>query len=126
MANLNKVQLIGRLGIDPETRFTPGGTKVTTFRMAVNRTWRDAEGELKEATEWINIETWGKLAETCEKYLKKGSQVYIEGRLQTDRYEVEGETRYFTKVVARDMQMLGGKPAEGEPESTFDDEEVPF
>ena len=126
MANLNKVQLIGRLGIDPETRFTPSGIKVTTFRMAVNRTWRDDQGELKEATEWINIETWRGLAETCEKYLKKGRLVYIEGRLKTDRYEVEGETRYSTKVVAWDMQMLDRKPEEGEPESASDEGEIPF
>jgi single-strand DNA-binding protein len=126
MASLNKVQLIGNLGIDPETRFTPGGSKVTKFRMAVTRRWRDSEGGQKEATEWVNIEAWGGLAETCEKYLKKGSLVYIEGRLQTDRYEVEGETRYFTKVVARDMQMLGGKPDEGAPDSAFDEEEIPF
>lgn len=126
MPNLNKVQLIGRLGKDPETRFTPSGTKVTAFSMAVNRYWRDADGEKKEATEWVNIETWGGLAETCETYLKKGSLVYIEGRLQTDRYEVEGETRYYTKVVASQMQMLDRKPEEGEPDSTDDEEEVPF
>lgn len=126
MASLNKVQLIGNLGADPETRFTPGGSKTTKFRMAVTRRWRDSEGEQKEATEWVNIETWGGLAETCEKYLKKGSLVYIEGRLQTDRYEVEGETRYFTKVVARDMQMLGGKPDEGASDSAFDEDEIPF
>ncbi|MEA3440295.1 MAG: single-stranded DNA-binding protein [Chloroflexota bacterium] len=126
MPNLNKVQLIGRLGKDPETRFTPSGTKVTAFSMAVNRYWRDADGEKKEATEWVNIETWGGLAETCETYLKKGSLVYIEGRLQTDRYEVEGETRYYTKVVASQMQMLDRKPEEGEPDSTDDEGEVPF
>ena len=126
MPGLNKVQLIGNLGADPEARFTPSGKKVTSFRMAVNRRWRDAEGEQKEATEWINIETWGELAEISEEYLKKGSLVYIEGRLQTDRYEVEGETRYFTKVVARDMQMLGGKPDEGASDSAFDEEEIPF
>lgn len=126
MPALNKVQLIGNLGADPETRFTPGGKKVTKFSVAVSRRWRDADGEQKQATDWINIETWGGLAETCETYLKKGSLVYIEGRLQTDRYEVEGETRYYTKVVASDMQMLGRKPEEGEPDSTDDEGEVPF
>ena len=126
MPALNKVQLIGNLGADPETRFTPGGNKTTKFRMAVTRRWRDPEGEQKQATEWINIETWGGLAERCETYLKKGSLVYIEGRLQTDRYEVEGETRYYTKVVASQMQMLDRKPEEGEPDSTDDESEVPF
>ena len=127
MPYLNKVQLIGRLGADPEARFTPSGTKVTTFRMAVTRQWKDAEGEKKEATEWVSIETWGGLAEVCSNYLKKGSLVYIEGRLQTDRYEVEGEKRYKTKVVAREMQMLDRKSVEAGAEETPTDEEgLPF
>ena len=126
MPGLNKVQLIGNLGADPEARFTPSGKKVTSFRMAVNRRWRDAEGEQKEATEWIDIETWGGLAQICEKYLGKGSLVYIEGRLQTDRYEVEGEPRRRTKVVASNMQMLDRKPEEGEPEAPAEGEDIPF
>lgn len=124
MPALNKVQLIGNLAADPETRFTPSGNKTTKFRVGVNRRWRDAEGETKEATEWVNIETWGGLAETCETYLKKGSLVYIEGRLQTDRYEVEGETRYYTKVVASNMQMLDRR--QSEPEAPSDEEDIPF
>ena len=127
MPALNKVQLIGNLGADPETRFTPSGKQVTMFSIAINRKWRDAEGEQKSATEWVNIETWGGLAEICGNYLKKGSLVYIEGRLQTDRYEVEGEKRRKTKVVAREMQMLDRKPSEGEPEATTTEEdEMPF
>jgi len=126
MPGLNKVQLIGYLGADPEARFTPGGKKVTTFNMAVTRGWRDAEGEKKEATEWVKIETWGGLAEICAQYLKKGSLTYIEGRLQTDRYEVEGETRYRTKVVASQMQMLDRKSAEAEPQVSEGEEEFPF
>ena len=127
MPALNKVQLIGNLGADPETRFTTSGKKVTMFSIAINRKWRDAEGEQKSATEWVNIETWGGLAEICGNYLKKGSLVYIEGRLQTDRYEVEGEKRRKTKVVAREMQMLDRKPSEGEPEATTTEEdEMPF
>jgi single-strand DNA-binding protein len=126
MPALNKVQLIGNLGADPEARFTPTGKKVTTFSIAINRQWRDAEGEQRKATEWVNIETWGNLAEICANYLKKGSLVYIEGRLQTDRYEVEGEKRYRTKVVASEMQMLDRKPEEGEPETYSDEEESPF
>jgi len=126
MPALNKVQLIGNLGADPEARFTPTGKKVTTFSIAINRQWRDAEGEQRKATEWVNIETWGNLAEICANYLKKGSLVYIEGRLQTDRYEVEGEKRYRTKVVASEMQMLDRKPEEGEPETYSDEDESPF
>lgn len=126
MANLNKVQLIGRLGADPEVRLTQSGAKVATFRMAVSRWWKNAEGEQQEATEWINIESWGRLAELCENYLNKGRLVYIEGRLQTDQYEREGEKRYFTKVVTRDIQILDRKPGEAEGTADVDVEEVPF
>jgi single-strand DNA-binding protein len=114
MPALNKVQLIGRLGKDPEIRFTPKGSKVCTFSVAVDRRWKSGD-EVKEATDWFNIEVWGKLGEFCQAYLGKGRLVYLEGRLQTDRYEHEGETRYFTKVVARAVQLLDRKPEE-EPE----------
>jgi single-strand DNA-binding protein len=119
MPALNRVQLIGNLGKDPEVRFTPTGTKVCTFSMAVNRRWKGRDGSAKEATDWFNIEVWGKLGEVCQQYLHKGSLAFIEGRLQTDRYEHEGETRYFTKVIARTMQMLDRKPEE---EPALDDE----
>jgi single-strand DNA-binding protein len=112
MPALNRVQLIGNLGKDPEVRYTPTGTKVCTFSMAVNRRWKGRDGSAKEATDWFNIEVWGKLGEVCQQYLHKGSLAFIEGRLQTDRYEHEGETRYFTKVIARTMQMLDRKPEE--------------
>ena len=114
MPSLNKVQLIGRLGRDPETRFTPTGKKVCGFTIAVDHRWRSAEGESKEATDWFNVEAWGRLGEVCQEYLHKGSLVFIEGRLQTDRYEHEGETRYFTKVIAKHLQMLDRR-AEEEP-----------
>ena len=126
MASLNKVQLIGRLGRDPETRFTPKGIKVTNFSVAVDRRWRGSDGVVKEDTDWFNVVAWGRLAEICQEYLSKGRLVYIEGRLQTDRYEVEGETKYFTRVVARNMQMLERKPEDPEPEPepvAEDDEE---
>ena len=123
MPGLNRVQLIGNLGKDPETRFTPTGNKVCTFSMAVNRSWKGRDGSVKEATDWFNIEVWGKLGEICQQYLHKGSLVFIEGRLQTDRYEHEGETRYFTKVIARAMQMLDRKPEE---EPTLDEEVADF
>lgn len=111
MPALNRVQLIGYLGNDPETRFTPTGKKVTHFSLAVTQRWKSA-GETKEYTEWINVEAWGRLGEVCDQYLKKGSLVYLEGRLKTDKYEDKGETKYFTKVVALLLQFLDRKPAE--------------
>jgi single-strand DNA-binding protein len=115
MPSLNRVQLIGRLGKDPESRSTTTGKKVSSFSMAVSQRWKSAEGENKEATEWVNVEAWGRLGEVCQQYLHKGSLVYLEGRLHTDKYEDKGgETKYYTKVVALSMQMLDRKP-EDEP-----------
>jgi single-strand DNA-binding protein len=111
MPTLNKVQLIGYLGKDPESRYTPTGKQVTTFSLAVSNRWK-AQGETKEYTEWVNVEAWGRLGEICQEYLKKGSLVYLEGRLRTDRYEDKGETKWYTKVVALGMQMLDRKPAD--------------
>ncbi len=122
MPALNKIQLIGHLGKDPEIRFTPKGSKVCTFSVAVNRRWKSGD-DVKEATDWFNIEVWGKLGEFCQTYLGKGRLVYLEGRLQTDRYEHEGETRYFTKVVARQVQLLDHKPEE---EPVVEEEEEPI
>jgi single-strand DNA-binding protein len=112
MPALNRVQLIGRLGKDPDGKFTPTGKQVTHFSVAVTNRWKTRDGETKEFTEWINIEAWGRLGEICKEYLKKGSLVYLDGRLKTDRYEDKGETKYFSKVVALQMQMLDRKPAE--------------
>jgi single-strand DNA-binding protein len=112
MPTLNRVQLIGRLGKDPETKFTPTGKKVTTFSLAVSNRWKDKNGETKESTEWVNIEAWGRLGEVCQEYLKKGSLVFLEGRLKTDKYEDKGETRYFTKVIAQSLEFLDKRPAE--------------
>lgn len=106
MPALNRVQLIGYLGRDPESKYTPTGKRVTDFPVAVTNRWKDDSGETREHTEWVNIEAWGRLAETCHEYLGKGSLAYIEGRMKTDRYEDDGETRYFTKVVARTVQFL--------------------
>jgi len=126
MPALNRVQLIGRLGKDPESRYTPTGKQVTTFSLAVSNRWK-TQGEMKEYTEWVNVEAWGRLGEICQEFLKKGSLVYIEGRLRTERYEDKGETRWYTKVVALTMQMLDKKPAD-EPvmsvEETLADYEV--
>ena len=111
MPALNRVQLIGRLGKDPEGRFTPTGKQVTSFSIAISNRWKSG-GETKEYTEWVNIEAWGRLGEVCQEYLHKGSLVYIEGRLKTERYEDKGETKYFTKVVALSLQFLDKKPAD--------------
>ena len=114
MPTLNRVQLIGRLGRDPEVRHKPSGKKVTSFSLAVDRRWRGSEGQIKDATDWFQIVAWGRLGEICSQYLSKGRLVFIEGRLQTDRYEHQGETRYFTRVIAAQMQMLDRKPDEEE------------
>ena len=122
MPALNRVQLIGRLGKDPEGKFTPTGKKVVHFSMAISNRWKSKEGETKEYTEWVNIETRGRLGEVCQEYLKKGSLVYLEGRLKTDRYEdKDGDTKYFSKVVGLAMQMLDRKPSD-EPMLTVEEE----
>jgi single-strand DNA-binding protein len=122
-ATLNRVQMIGRLGADPETRFTPKGNKVCQFRIAVDERWRGPDGETRERTDWFRIEAWGRLGEICQEYLSKGRLVLIEGRLQTDQYEKNGEKRTMTKIVARNMQMLDRKPEESEPAPQPPDEE---
>ena len=125
MAALNRVQLIGYLGIEPEARFTPSGSKVTTFRVAVRRRFKKDDA-WQEATEWINVEAWGRLAETCATYLHKGSLVYVDGELRTDRYEDKaGATKYFTKVVAQQMQMLDRKPVD-EPAPSIEEEAAAY
>lgn len=121
MPALNRVQLIGRLGRDPESKFTPTGKKVTHFSLAVTQRWK-TEAETKESTEWVNVEAWGRLGEVCQEYLKKGSLVYVEGRLKTDKYEEKGETKYYTKVVALMLQFLDKKPAE-EPMLAVEEEQ---
>jgi len=135
---LNKVMIIGHLGRDPEMRYTPSGRPVTTFSVAVSRTWNTVDGERHSETEWFNIVAWGNLAEICKQYLKKGQQVFIEGRLQTRHWEdKEGQKRTSVEVVANEMMMLGDRrdknDSEGsqsnevnhsEPES--DEDEFPF
>lgn len=104
---LNKVMLIGNLGSDPEMRYTPSGRAVTTFGLASSRSWMTSTGERREATEWFNVVAWGNLAEICNQYLKKGSKVYVEGRLQTRRWDnAEGQRCYRTEVVASEMIIL--------------------
>jgi len=107
---VNKVILIGRLGGDPELRYTPNGDAVANFRIATNRVWRDQEGNQQERTEWHRIVAWRKLAERCGEYLKKGSHVYIEGRLETRSWQDKnGNKRFVTEIIANQMQMLEAK-----------------
>ena len=110
MSGLNKVMLIGRLGSDPEIRYTPDGTAVANFSIATSEEWKDKNsGEKKERTEWHRIVAWRKLGELCGEYLSKGRQIYVEGRLQTRSWEKDGVTRYTTEIIASDVQFLGAK-----------------
>jgi single-strand DNA-binding protein len=123
---LNKVMVIGNLGRDPEMRYTPSGRPVTTFSVATSRSWHSADGERHEETEWFNVVAWGSLAEICNQHLRKGQQIYVEGRLQTRRWEdSEGNKHFTTELVAKEMIMLSdrrdintstytSKPAENE------------
>lgn len=116
---LNKAIIIGHLGRDPETRYLPSGEEVTNFSVATTEKWRDKQtGEQKEATEWHNVSTFGKLAEICSQYLRKGSQVYVEGSLRTRKYtDRDGVERYSTGIKADTMKMLGGRQeGEGHPQ----------
>lgn len=140
---VNKFIGIGNLGKDPETRFLADGKAVTNISIAISEKYRDKDGQPKEITEWVSVVFFGKLAEIVAEYCFKGTQVYVEGKLKTDKYEKNGETRYSTKVVAEKMQLLGGKgdakprePSQHEKEKangyqkespTNDlDEEIPF
>jgi single-strand DNA-binding protein len=110
MSSINKVILIGNLGMDPETSYTPAGLAVARFSIATSDTWKDkTTGDKNSKTEWHRVVAFGKLAEICGQYLTKGKQVYIEGRLQTSSYEKDGEKRYSTDIIANEMRMLGGK-----------------
>lgn len=132
MAGLNKVQIIGHLGRDPETRYTNSGTGVCNFRVAVSMKWRDKAGEQQERTEWFPVVVWGKLAEVCQAHLSKGRQVYVEGRLQTRKWQdKDGADRYTTEVVADVVTFLGGvggrQQSAPEPEQgSFSDDDIPF
>ena len=111
---VNKVILIGNLGADPEVRFTPGGQAVANFRIATSESWNDKNGQKQERTEWHRIVVWGKLAELCGEYLKKGRQCYIEGRLQTREWtDKENKKNYTTEVVANTVQFLGSRDGAG-------------
>ena len=136
MAGVNKIILVGRLGKDPEIRYTPGGAAVANFTVATSEEWKDREtGEKQERTEWHRIVAWRRLGEVCGEYLHKGSQVYIEGRIQSRSYDdKDGNRKYITEIIANRIQMLGRKgeePSEEEvtePEAqeTDGDDDIPF
>jgi len=139
---LNKIQIIGHLGKEPEMRYTPSGRPVTTFTVAVSRTWNTGDGERHSETEWFNVVAWGNLAEICKQYLNKGQQVYVEGRLQTRRWDdKEGVKHTSVEIVANEMMMVGDRadrrdqsnqaqqasePGTNENEMTTNEDEFPF
>jgi single-strand DNA-binding protein len=126
---LNKVMVIGSVGRDPEMRYRPSGKPVTSFSVATTRSWTNSEGERREETEWFNVVAWGNLAEICKQHLRKGQQVYVEGRLQTRSWmDQEGKKRFRTELVAKEMIMLSDRHGVSEVvEPTDEGEEVfPF
>jgi single-strand DNA-binding protein len=113
---LNKVMLIGNLGADPDVRFTQNGTAVANLRLATTEKWRGKDGQMQEQTEWHRVVTFGRLAEICRDYLSKGARIYIEGKLQTRKWQDQnGNDRYTTEIVAREMKMLSPRNAGGGP-----------
>jgi single-strand DNA-binding protein len=140
-SGINKVILVGNLGADPDVRTTAGGAAVTTLSLATSDSWKDKEtGADQKKTEWHRIILWNRLAENAGKYLKKGSKIYIEGQLQYRNYEQDGQTKYITEIVARDMQFLDSRGSsdssyedasqdaqtEDVPESGITDDDIPF
>ncbi len=140
---INKVIIVGNLGQDPETRYMPSGSAVTNFTVATNESWKDKQtGEQKDRTEWHRVAMFGRLAEVAAEYLRKGSQVYIEGKLRTRKWQDrDGKERYTTEIIADEMQMLGGRggggsapmstdsaPASAPPQPPADDfdDDIPF
>ncbi len=120
MAGINKAIIIGRLGRDPEIRYSQQGTAVVNFSVATSDEWVDkASGEKRERTQWHRIVVFGKLGEICEKYLAKGRQVYIEGRIQTSDYEKDGQKHYVTDIVANNVQFLGGRQDTGADSGSY-------
>jgi single-strand DNA-binding protein len=120
---VNKVILVGNLGADPETRYTAGGSAVTNVRVATTDSWRDKQsGEQQERTEWHRVVFWGRLAEIAAEYLRKGSQIYVEGRIQTRKWQgQDGQDRWTTEIVGNEMQMLGSRGgASSSPPPDFD------
>jgi len=126
MPSLNKVMFIGNLGKDPEMRFTPSGSPVTTFSLACNRKWMQDDGQSKEETEWINIVTWNKQAESCNQFIGKGSTVYVEGRLHTRSWDgQDGQKHYRTEIIASQIIFLDKKGKDDNQNYTEEDD-IPF
>ena len=143
-SGINKVIIVGNLGQDPEIKYTAGGAAVTTLSIATSDSWKDKESGMdQERTEWHRVVLWRRLAEIAGEYLKKGSKVYIEGQLQTRKWEQEGQTRYTTEIIARDMQFLDSRGSSNTsstqkssemndqsvadvPDSAIDDDDIPF
>jgi single-strand DNA-binding protein len=141
---INKAILVGRLGRDPEVRYTTSGTPVANFSLATDEFWNDQSGERQRRTEWHRIVVWSRLAEICQKYLRKGSLIYIEGRIQTQEWDDrDGNRRRTTEIVAREMKMLGPRsdemgptgerpgsrptePSQPSPEVEITDDDIPF
>jgi len=143
-SGINKVIIVGNLGQDPEIKYTAGGAAVTTLSIATSDSWKDKDSGMdQERTEWHRVVLWRRLAEVAGEYLKKGSKVYIEGQLQTRKWEQEGQTRYTTEIIARDMQFLDSRgstntsstqkspevndqSAADVPDSAIEDDDIPF
>lgn len=140
--SVNKAIVVGNLGADPELRYTQNGTAVCNFRIATNEKWKDKQGQLQERTTWFKVTVWGSQGENCEKYLTKGRQVYVEGRIQTDQYtDKDGVERYTWELVAQNVTFLSGgsaspgnggggerrtPPAEDDWQEEFEDDHIPF
>ena len=121
-SGINKVILVGNLGQDPEVKYTAGGAAVTTLSLATSESWKDKDtGSDQERTEWHRVVLWRRLAEIAGEYLKKGSKVYIEGQLQTRKWEQDGQTRYTTEVIGRDMQFLDSRGNSSANNSSYED-----
>jgi single-strand DNA-binding protein len=132
MASLNKMQVIGNLGRDPEMRYTPNGNPVTSFSIATNRAYTDSQGEKHEETEWFTVVAWNQLAELCNQYLSKGRRAYVDGRLRSSTWQgQDGQTRYRNEIIAERVLFLdraqgGPGSPEGEGESPLDEDSLPF
>ena len=139
MAGVNKVTILGRLGKDPELKYTPSGVAVCTFSVATSESWTDKDGKKQEKTQWHNIVVWQKLAEIANQYLAKGSQVYLEGKIETRSYEAkDGDKRYITEIIANNIQFIGSRaeksggqagapaPSEQPNDASFAADDIPF
>lgn len=124
--SLNKVQIIGNLGKDPESKMTTTGKSVSNFSVALSERYKDKSGNWQDKTEWVNVVVWERLSELAAQYLKKGSKCYIEGRISTRSYEKDGVTKYITEIVGQELILLDGKPPTSEQTTPTESEDAPF